>query len=164
MASVKDSLKAKGRVAVVLKDKNGQVKETRNIDNLVVTDGLQYIVSRMKNTTPAAMSHMQIGTGTTNPAPGDTDIETAFRDKVALSSSIASDGLSITYSATFGAHSGDSTQSIAESTPEITEAAITNNGTDATGDMLCRVEFPVVSKGPSDSITISWQVSLSATS
>lgn len=157
MASVKDSLKAKGRVAVVLKDKNGQVKETRDIDNLVVTDGLQYIVSRMKNTTPAAMSHMQIGTGTTNPDPTDSDIETAFGSKESASSSIASDGLSITYAATFGAHSG-------QTTPEITEAAITNNGTDATGDMLCRVEFPVVSKGPSDSISISWQISLQATS
>lgn len=155
MASVKDSLKAKGRVAIVLKDKDGQVKETRDIDNLVVTDGLQYIVSRMKNTTPTAMSHMQIGTGTTNPAAGDADIETAFGSKESAASSIAGNGLSITYSATFGAHSGGTT-------PEITEAAITNNGTDATGDILCRVEFPVVSKGPSDSITISWQISLQA--
>jgi hypothetical protein len=165
MASVKDGLKAKGRVAIVLKDKNGQVKETRDINNLVVDDGLQYIISRMKNTTPTAMSHMQIGTGVNSPAgavAGDSDIKTKFRDKESASSSIAANGLSITYSATFGAHSNDPTQSIAESTPQIVEAAITNNSANATGDCLCRVEFPVVSKGPEDSITISWQISLSA--
>ena len=37
---LKDALKLKGRVGIVLKDKDGNIKETRDIENLVVTTGL----------------------------------------------------------------------------------------------------------------------------
>ena len=35
----------------------------QEVPNLVVTDGKEYVASRMKDTTKSAMSHMAIGTG-----------------------------------------------------------------------------------------------------
>ena len=71
-----ENLKLKGRVGIVVKDKDGKVKETREENNLVVDTGLDYIASRMKDATATVMSHMGLGTGTTAAAAGDTDLET----------------------------------------------------------------------------------------
>jgi len=57
--------KASGRLNVVLKDSDGNIKQIVDVDNLVVNSGLAFIASRMKDTTATAMSHMAIGTGTT---------------------------------------------------------------------------------------------------
>lgn len=154
--ALQDQLKAKGRVGIVLKDESGNVKETRDVDNLVVTDGLEFIIDRMVGTNTAVMSHMQVGSGTTNPAANDDDIESNLGGKVAMSGatgSVTDNGTSVTYSATFAAGTG---------TGAVTEAAITNNGANATGVMLCRVEFDVINKGANDSMTIEWTVSLTA--
>lgn len=69
-----ESLKATGELRVVLTDANGQVKEDHLLKNLVVDTGLHFIVSRMKDTTDGAMSHMSLGTGTTDAAHGDTTL------------------------------------------------------------------------------------------
>jgi hypothetical protein len=154
--ALQDQLKAKGRVGIVLKDESGNVKETREVDNLVVTDGLEFIIDRMVGTSTAVMSHMQLGQGTTSPAADDDDIEDKLGTKVAMSGqtgSVTDNGTSVTYSATFAAGNG---------TGPVTEAAITNNGTNATGVMLCRVDFDVINKGANDSMTIEWTVSLTA--
>ena len=45
---INDNLKLRGDVALVLKDKDGNIKDTREITNLVVnTAGLTFICSRM---------------------------------------------------------------------------------------------------------------------
>ena len=58
---IKDNLKLRGDVSIVLKSADGSVKDSRAIKNLVVNDGLNFIVSRMKDTTQGAMSHMAVG-------------------------------------------------------------------------------------------------------
>ena len=40
---INENLKLRGDVAIVLKDKDGKVKESRDINNLVVSSGLTYI-------------------------------------------------------------------------------------------------------------------------
>jgi len=47
----KDFVKAKGKVTLVLTGSDGTVKETREVENLVVQTGLNYIASRMKDAT-----------------------------------------------------------------------------------------------------------------
>ena len=47
---INDDLKLRGDVAIVLKDKDGNVKDSREINNLVVSAGLTFICSRMAGT------------------------------------------------------------------------------------------------------------------
>ena len=145
-----DALKLKGRVALVLKDKNGKVKETREIDNLVVDAGLDYIASRMKDATATAMTHMGLGSGTTSAAAGDTDLESILGSREALDSTTVTDN-AIAYVASFEA--GDATGAV-------TEAGIFNASTG--GTMLCRTTFSVVNKQADDTMTVTWTVTISA--
>lgn len=138
----------KGVLNIVLRDESGAIKEDVTVENLVVDTGLAYIASRMKDTTQTAMSHMAVGSGTTNPAAGDTALESEL-GRVALTSTTVTDN-AVEYVATFGAGTG---------TGAVTEAGILNNSTG--GTLLCRTEFAVINKGASDSMTITWTVTIS---
>jgi len=140
---INDGLKLKGKLSIALND-----EVVQEVDNLVVTAGKGYVASRMKDTTATAMSHMAIGSGTTNPAAGDTALETEL-GRVALTSTTVS-GAVVTYVATFAAGTG---------TGAVTEAGILNAS--SSGTLLCRTEFSVVNKGSSDSMTITWTVTVS---
>jgi len=148
---LKDNMKAKGRLKIVVTDKNGVVKDTREVDNLIVDTGLDFIASRMKDVTDDAMSHMELGTGTTAAAAGDTALESAISgSRTALTSTTVTDN-AIAYVATFGAGTG---------TGAVTEAGILNAASG--GTMLCRTVFDVVNKGAADSMSITWTVTISA--
>ena len=147
---INDSLKLKGRVALELKDAEGNIKETREIDNLVVDAGLDFIASRMEGTTSDVMSHMGLGSGTTAAAAGDTDLESLLGSREALDSTTATDNV-ITYVSSFEA--GDATGAV-------TEAGIFNAST--AGTMLCRTVFDVVNKAADDTLQVSWSITISA--
>lgn len=144
---IQETVKATGALQIKLYGPDGQLKQEQNVKNLVVTTGKGYIASRMVST-PTAMSHMAIGTGTVDPVVGDTALGTQAA-RVALTSSAAV-GAVVTYVASFGAGTG---------TGAITEAGIFNAST--AGTMLCRTEFAVVNKGADDSLTITWTVTVS---
>lgn len=139
---------AKGVLNIVLRDESGAVKEDVTVENLVVDTGLAYIASRMAGTSENVMSHMAVGDGTTNPAAGDTALESQL-GRVALTSTTVTDN-AVEYVATFGAGTG---------TGAVTEAGIFNASSG--GTMLCRTEFAVINKGASDSMTITWTVTIS---
>jgi len=143
MSNVNDDLKLKGKLTIALND-----EVVQEVDNLVVTAGKGYVASRIKDASATAMSHMAIGSGTTNPAAGDTAPETQL-GRVSLTSTAVS-GAVVTYVATFAAGTG---------TGAVTEAAILNASSG--GTMLCRTEFNVVNKGSSDSMTVTWTVTVS---
>ena len=71
-----DGIKVRGDLNIVLRGPDGKIKDERNVQNLVVTDGLNLICSRLKDATDSAPSHMGIGTGTTAAAAGDTALGT----------------------------------------------------------------------------------------
>jgi hypothetical protein len=141
--------KASGNLNIVLKDSDGNIKQAIEVPNLVVSTGLAFIASRMKDTTDAAMSHMAIGTGSTAAAAGNTTLGTEAA-RVALTSTTVTAN-AIAYVASFGTGTG---------TGAITEAGIFNDGT--TGAMLCRTVFDVVNKGANDTLQITWTITLSA--
>ena len=60
-----NEIKAKGTLSVVLKDQNGNLKDKREINNLVVDSGLDYIASRMKDVTEDCLLY-------TSPSPRDS--------------------------------------------------------------------------------------------
>lgn len=144
---IQETVKATGALQIKLYGPDGKLKQEQNVKNLVVTSGKGYIAGRMVGT-PTAMSHMAIGSGTVDPAVGDTTLGTEL-GRVSLTSSAAS-GAVVTYIASFGAGTG---------TGAVTEAGIFNAG--SSGTMLCRTEFAVVNKGADDSLSITWTVTVS---
>ena len=144
-----DGLKLRGDVALVLRDKDGNVKDERNIKNLIVDSGLNFICDRMKND-ETAMTHMALGSGSTAAAAGDTSLGSQLGSREALDSDTVSSN-TITYTASFEA--GDATGAV-------TEAGIFNAASG--GTMLCRTVFAVVNKGADDSLSVTWTITLTA--
>jgi len=148
--TINETLKATGKVFVTVTGANGEVKQQFEVPNLVVTTGKNHIAAKIAATTnsPAAMTHMAIGTGSTAPAAGDTTLGTET-GRVSLSGSVVSTN-TITYTATFPAGTGSGA---------ITEAGIFNAST--AGTMLCRTTFSAVTKQAGDSIAVTWAVTVS---
>lgn len=144
---INEQIKVTGDVTVTITGKDGQVKDQRQIKNLVVTSGKQFIAARMVGT-PTAMSHMAVGAGATAAAGGDTALGSEL-GRVALASGAAS-GAVVTYTATFPAGTG---------TGAVTEAGILNAS--SAGTMLCRTVFAVVNKGADDAMSITWAITVS---
>jgi hypothetical protein len=140
---INDGLKLTGKLKIAL---NGET--VQEVDNLVVTDGKGYVASRMKDASATAMSHMAIGSGSTAAAAGNSALGSEL-GRVALTSTAVSAAV-VTYTATFAAGTG---------TGAVTEAGILNAS--SSGTLLCRTVFSVVNKGASDSMTITWTVTVS---
>ena len=146
MSNVNEQLNMTGHLQIEL---NGQV--VRDIDNLVVPAGKGFVASRMIGTSAGVMSHMEVGTGTTNPAANDTALESAVSSsRTAFTTSASVSGAVVTYVCAFAAGTG---------TGALTEAGIFNASSG--GTMLCRTEFSVVNKGAADTMTITWTVTVS---
>lgn len=150
---INENLKLAGQLNIVLKDKDGNVKDSREVKNLVVNSGLAYITSRMVGTSKGVMSHMALGEGTTAAGAGQTDLVTLLGSREALDSTTISgdNNEKVVYVATFEA--GDATGSV-------TEAGIFNDA--SAGDMLCRTTFAVVNKQSDDTMSVTWTITLSA--
>jgi len=146
---INEGLKLRGDVALVLRDKDGNVKSEQKVKNLIVDTGLNFICDRMKDD-ETAMTRMALGSGTTAPAAGNTALESQLGSREALDSSTVSNN-TITYVASFEA--GDATGAV-------TEAAIFNAASG--GTMLCRVTFSVVNKAADDTLSVNWQLTLTA--
>lgn len=144
----KEQLNIKGRLKICVWDTiTGEEKHNFVVDNLVVTDGLEYIASRMKDTTFGAMSHMAVGDDGTSPVLANAALGSEL-GRVALTSTTVT-GSVVTYVATFGAGTA---------TGAIEEAGIFNAG--VAGVMLCRTTFAVVNKGSADAMSITWDVTV----
>lgn len=150
-----ENIKMFGRLSILLTDADGNIKESREVPNLVVNAGKAFIAQSMQKTTvntPTAMTHMGIGTGAVAAAVADTALgtETGTRASVTatnVTTTVTND--TAQYVATFAAGNG---------TGAITEAGIFNAST--AGTMLCRTVFSVINKGANDTITITWKVTV----
>lgn len=153
MSGFNDLVKARGTVRLLLTDKDGRVKEDREIPNLVVSVGRAYIASRMVGTAQGIMSHMALGSSTTAPTAAQTALITQLGvRKILDDTSIAGgDNHQVVYVATFEP---------GEATGAVTEAGIFNAST--VGTMLCRTTFAVVNKGTDDTLGVTWTITLNA--
>ena len=144
-----DAIKMTGNLKLVLTDEHGNVKQEEEVKNLVVTVGKNFIASRMKDATATAMTHMEVGTGTTAAAVGDTALQTPVASsRVTLTSTTVTTN-SVAYVATFPAGTG---------TGALTEAGLFNAS--SSGTMLCRTVFSVINKGAADTLGITWTVTV----
>lgn len=140
-----DNFKLTGKLKIELND-----EIVAYVPNIVVSDGKDFVASRMKDTTDSAMSHMAIGTGSTPAAASDSALGSELSGSRTALTSTTVTGNDIVYVATFGAGTG---------TGAVREAGIFNAS--SSGTMLCRTVFSVVNKGSADSMTITWTVTVS---
>ena len=113
---INDSIKMTGELTITVTNADGDVTQKVTVPNLVVTTGKNAIASRMKNN-DTVMSHMELGTGTTSAAAGNTAMETVISgSRVALSSTTVTNN-AVAYVASFPAGTG---------TGAVTEAGIFN--------------------------------------
>tara|TARA_B100000212_G_scaffold250810_1_gene191956 strand:- start:916 stop:1359 length:444 start_codon:yes stop_codon:yes gene_type:complete len=146
MGMINDTIKVTGELKITVTKPDGNVHETV-VPNIVVTDGKEYIASRMKDASATAMSHMAIGTGSTAAAAGDAALGNEA-GRVALTSTTVTSN-AVAYVATFAAGTG---------TGAITEAGIFNAS--SSGTLLCRTVFSVINKGAADTLGITWTVTV----
>lgn len=148
-----ENLKLSGRLNIELRGPDGQIKDTREVDNLVVNAGLAFIASRMTAASAAVMSHMALGSSSTAAAAGQTDVQSVLGSRKALSSTtiVGANSNQVQYVAAFNA---------GEATGAVVEAGIFNAA--SAGTMLCRTTFAVVNKDAGDTVTVTWTVTISA--
>lgn len=168
-----------GKLWVTIKNEKGETKQEFDVPNLVVDDGLEYIADRMKNgaagtfSTRDEMKFMELGHGgadgtAATPIAGNTQLQGAKggNGNTRKQCTVAVAANTITYTATFiaGESTGFSTSATPAGTGEIVEAGIFDSETnDFAGgaSMLCRTTFLPVNKEAGDSMTITWQVTIS---
>ena len=148
----KESVAHKGTLSIKLFDKAGNLKDERLIRNLMMNVGEAHIADQLASAPDeSAMSHMAIGTGTTDPTSANTALEFQL-DRNALTSRTQGAGAAdndVIYVGDWAA---------ADGTGAITEAGIFNSS--AAGTMLARATFPVINKGASDTLQITWTVTI----
>ena len=141
----------KGWVTITKTNEAGQVTDQFEVPNLVVTTGKIYIAGKMIATNadvPVAMTHMALGSDNTAAAIGNTGLGTELGRAVLASATVS--GAVVTYTATFGP---------TVATGAVVEAGIFNAS--SSGTMLCRTVFSVVNKGDDDTMSITWQITVS---
>ena len=133
---------------MLFRSKDGKITTTE-VPNLVVATGKTVIAARLAGNTAAVMATMGIGTGTTPASASDTTLGNQVQlNNLSVAGGTPSSN-TVVYTATFLPNE----PSIASA---ITEAAVFNTA----NTMLCRTVFPVINKQTSDTITISWTVSM----
>jgi hypothetical protein len=144
-----DGLKAKGTLDIIVRGPDGNIKDEKKVENLIVDTGLDYIASRMNGTSESVMSHMAVGTGSTAAAAADTTLGTELNRQSLTSTTVTDNALAYVASYAAGTATGS-----------LTEAGIFNAS--SAGTMLCRTVFGTVTKAADDSMTITWTITVSA--
>lgn len=142
-----DFIGVAGKLSIVLTDEAGQVKDTREMDNLIVQVGKNYLAGGVISALAAPFTNMALGTNTTAATLADTTLGTELVRQVFTSSNLAANlaTMTTTYAAGVG-------------TGALTEAGILNNA--VAGVLLSHVVFSVVNKGAADTLTITWTVTI----
>ena len=142
-------LKLKGTMEAWLTKENGDTEYHRK-DNLIVDVGFDFISDAIGNSSrPAAMGWIEVGTGVTAPAAGDTTLQTPLLRKAATYAHTGGTKV-FTFEATFNA---------GEATGAITEAGVFNAA--SVGTMLDRVTFSVINKAAGDSLVQKFTFTMS---
>lgn len=149
-----EGIKHVGKVSYVLKNNKGEVKETREIDNLVVSTGKAGMAGLLVGTGGvSAFEYIALGTGSTTPAAGDTALEAE------ITSGGAGRALASTSRVTTGV-TDDTSQLQATfnftASHTITESGVLN--ADSGGVLLARQVFFVLNVSDGDELTVRWRI------
>lgn len=138
-----------GTVTITVCDGNtGEIKHVQEQKNLITQLGLNFIASKIVNTS-GAMSHMALGNGATPPTISDTTLASEL-GRVTLQSQSSTNNVAL-FSAFFG-------QGVATGT--LAEAGIFNSASG--GTMFNRALIsPTITKNPTDTVTVQWNITVS---
>lgn len=139
-----EKLKASGHLKIVLINELGQIVQQGTFKNLITTAGKSWLAERQV-ATPAALSHMAVGTSSTAPTAGDLTLATEVA-RVALDSASFSGNVT-TYVATFPP---------GVATGAIVEAGLLNAATN--GMLFNRLVFGIYTKGANDTMVMTWEI------
>jgi hypothetical protein len=145
----------KGTVEAILTDTNGNIID-QQVSNTIVTLGKAMIVNRIQATpTVNSPSHIELGTGATAVAPGDTALATTLSgSRGAATSSLLTTTLvndTVQFSTTWAAGSATSSA--------IKEAGLFNAST--AGTLVARTVFTnVIDKAAADTLTLNWKLQI----
>ena len=145
-----ETLNVKGHISLWLVGPNGELKESREIQNVIVTAGKAFLAQWLTAATQADyfMRYIALGTGTNAASASDTTLQTEIGTRVA--GALTNSTNTWQNQATFGA---------GVSTGAITEAGIFSAS--SSGTMFARQVFAVVNKAAGDSLQITWSVTFS---
>lgn len=145
-----DTIKVTGRVTYHLFDAAGNLKDKRQVDNLVVTAGKNFLAAWLAATSQAEafMKYVALGTGTNSPLAADTTLQTELTTRV--SGTVTSSTNVLQNVASFGP---------GVDTGAITEAGLFSAST--SGTMFARQVFAVINKAAGDTLQVTWQVTFS---
>lgn len=141
--------KTTGNLRIVVKNETTQEERIYEASNLVTTLGKQYMATLINGGSVTLMNAIAVGTGTTTPTLTDTKLQTEVARQALQSTAVS--GQSIVYTVYFptGTISGG-----------LTEAGIFNSTSPNAGTMMTHTAFPVVNVSSSDSMTITWYVTI----
>ena len=150
-------LQLHGRVDVFLYDEHGAIKDERHLDNLIVDSGLEGVAFRIAPhdgsvTSNSPWNYIAIGTGVTPPASGDTALQleiVRIQDPVANYTTTSGKQVKLQVSFATGIGTG-----------VISESGLFNAAVG--GNMLARQSFAPIVKGASDTLTVTWVITLSS--
>lgn len=151
-----DCIRFRGCIELALLNaKTQEVVVTRKVDNVVVTSGRSYVLSRLVSASPQTdtINAIAVGTSTTAPASTDTILGSeALRISI---SSFATSGLtnsppSWQAQCTFATNQANTT---------LGEAGLFNSTAAAAQTMLSHVTFATINKTTSNTLAISYTIS-----
>lgn len=143
-----DLIKIKGMVRMELIGADGQVKQITERENLVTTVGKNLIAGLIAAEVVTAPNYLGIGTSNTAASVGQTALIGTELARVAVTGIRTTN--SVAYTATFNAGTGTGT---------IEEAGLFNAS--SVGTMAARWLTGTVVKGASDSLVITWTLTVS---
>ena len=144
---MKSTLELFGELQVTVTDQTGAVTFEQHVKNLVVTAGKELVANRLKNNTEAAIGYVAVGTDGTAASVGQTALVAEVARAAVTSATVTTN--SIAYVATFPAGTGTGT---------LLEAGLFNAA--STGTMFSRTASINVVKGATDTLTITWTVTV----
>ena len=144
----RDDLAMNGHFKAQLFDKDGVLKDTKEIHNTVTTLGHKMAADQLLASPAVAKpGWMEVGTGSGQTAASTILATYIAGSRTALDSKTRGANAIITMICTMGAGVG---------TGAITEAGIFNVVTQNTTDLICYADFSVINKGADDSLVITW--------
>ncbi len=149
------NLSFEGELEIIVYDKDGNIKEKRELKNLITYVGKAQIMKLMSGLDTTAFTYMAIGTGTTAETVNDTALENELYRKAVTSITTETSNFTddtIVFGVTYSAVDG------LTGVQPITEAGIFNAPTG--GVMLNRRTFAVVNIDfdAGDTLRIVWRV------
>lgn len=146
MGNYKEATGISGKFTLTLRDEHGNVKDQREICNVITTAGKNFLAAWLAAASQAApwMNYIGVGTGSTAVSASDTALETELTRKAATLSSSSN-----VWQAQVIFNAG-------EGTGAITESGVLSQASG--GTLMSHQTFAVVNKAALDSLQVTWQI------